>query len=97
MTKLQFLLTKLAEECNEVAQMALKSQQFGLTEKRDVDGPDNKARLHAELNDLNAIVWMLNSEFGFGYLPNKKALLAKGSKVEKYLGYSILLGMVNET
>jgi NTP pyrophosphatase (non-canonical NTP hydrolase) len=70
MNREQFLLTKLAEECAEVAQMALKTQQFGMNESKPGQLATNKDRLHAELNDLNAIVQMLNDEFGFDYKPN---------------------------
>ncbi len=97
MTKLQFLLTKLAEECCEVSQMALKTQQFGVAEKLPGQDKTNKQRLHEELNDLNGIIYMLNEEFGFDYKPDGVAIYYKKLKVEKYLGYSIKLGLVNET
>lgn len=94
MTRLQYLLTKLAEECSEVAQMALKSQQFGLEEKRAGQDLTNKERLHEELNDLNGIVRMLNREFGFGFVPSGIAATAKCEKVNKYYALSKKLGQV---
>ena len=54
MNREQYLLGKLAEEGSEVAQMALKTQQFGLDEVY-VD-ESNRQRLHGELNDLLTIV-----------------------------------------
>ena len=52
----QFLLIKLAEECNEVAQQALKSAQFGLEEVYVPIGKSNAVRLVEELNDMIAIL-----------------------------------------
>lgn len=95
MNKEQFLLTKLAEECNEVAQMALKTQQFGMDEVY-ID-KSNKERLHDELTDLMAIIQMLNVEFNFNYYHNDSVQLKledKIKKVNKYLQYSVDLGKV---
>lgn len=94
MSRLQFLLTKLAEEGSEVAQIALKNQQFGLYESRPDQTLTNVERCHRELDDLNAIVEILNDEFGFGYAPNRAGIDAKKQKVEKYYLYSRSLGLV---
>ena len=83
MNQLQHYLTKLAEECAEVAQIALKTQL------------SNFERVHLELDDLWAMVEELNDKFGFGYTPNRERIEAKKAKVRKYLGYSIHLGMVD--
>ena len=93
MNRLQFLLTKLAEEASEVAQIALKTQQFGLDEVYQVDS--NKTRCHAEINDLLAVVYMLNAEFDFGFTPNEQSIIDKAEKVNKYYQYSVDLGMVD--
>lgn len=90
----QYLLDKLAEECNEVAQMASKNKQFGLDEKQFEDGESNRERLHAELNDLFAIIQMLNDEEGFGFLPDQAAINKKMGKVNYYREYSKSLGLV---
>jgi len=92
MTRLQLLLTKLAEECNEVAQMALKTQQFGLEERRPGQELTNLHRLHQELDDALAIVKMLNEEHEFNYSINKEAVEVKIRKVNKYAEYSRQLG-----
>jgi len=96
MNREQYLLTKLAEECNEVAQMALKTQQFGMEEKHPDLTLNNKERLHEELNDLNGIVKMLNDEFGFNYSPSNKQMIYKSRKVDKFYHYSVNLGLVDE-
>lgn len=96
MNRLQYLLTKLAEESSEVAQIALKTQQFGLEEQHPKLEFTNRQRIHQELDDLFAIVDMLNSEFFFEYLPNLEALDKKIMKVNKYYEYSKNLGLVVE-
>lgn len=52
MTITQHLLGKLAEEGSEVAQIALKTQQFGLSEKCPGQPFDNAERTHQELDDI---------------------------------------------
>lgn len=100
MNRLQYLLTKLAEEATEVAQIALKSQQFGLDERKENDAtqPTNKERIHAEINDLLGVIDMLNSEYGFNYNPNTidnlYARANKITKVDKYYEYAKKLGNV---
>lgn len=101
MNRLQLLLLKLGEECNEVAQIASKCSQFGLneiysgmTDDRRADGLSNRHRLHLELNDLNAMVMMLNKEFDLGYSRDIGAVLKKIEKVNLYAGYSADLGLV---
>lgn len=91
-----YLLVKLAEECNEVGQMVAKCLQFGLDEVYS-DGNNilsNKERLFAELNDILGVIQMLNDEEGFGFLPSVEAIKTKGNKIGKYRGYSVGLGKV---
>lgn len=92
MNRLQHLLCKLAEECNETAQMALKTAYFGLDEVYESDS--NRMRLHAELDDLNALVEMLNEEFDFRYATDKISIEAKKAKVNRYARYSQGLGLL---
>jgi hypothetical protein len=70
MNHLQHYLTKLAEEGSEVAQIALKTQQFGPEEVMPGQPLNNFERCHLELDDLWAMVEELNEKFGFGYTPN---------------------------
>lgn len=94
MNQLQHLLIKLAEEGAEVAQIALKTSQFGPDEIMPGQPLSNFQRCHQELDDLMAMVEMLNDKYGFGYTPNRERMDAKKVKVQKYLGYSIHLGLV---
>lgn len=93
MNRTQFLLMKLAEEASEVAQIALKTAQFGLEET--YTDKTNVERIYAELNDIIAIVGMLNEQEGFDYDTDDEAIDAKIKKVEHYLKYSQTLGMVD--
>lgn len=97
MDRLQYLLTKLAEEGAEVAQIALKTQQFGLDERCASMQESNKERCWKELDDLNGIIQMLNDEFDFGYTPSQIAINNKVAKVNKYAAYSEQLGMLRKT
>ena len=94
MNLLQHYLTKLAEEGSEVAQIALKTQQFGPSEVMPGQPLNNFERCHQELDDLLAMVEELNEKFDFGYTPSRDRIEAKKAKVRKYLGYSIHPGMV---
>lgn len=94
LTALQHLLTKLAEECAEVAQIALKTQQFGPSEIMPGQPLTNFQRTHQEIDDLLAVVEMLNEQHGFGYSPNKEWIANKKAKVVKYLAFSVARGMV---
>ena len=95
MTTEQYYLTKLTEECVEVAQIALKTQQFGMDEAMPGQPFSNKQRCHQEIDDLMAIIEVLNSDHGFGYVQNREAIEAKKIKVLKYLTYSQELGFVD--
>ena len=94
MNRQQLLLTKLAEECTEIAQRALKAQQFGLEEMEPGQLRTNRERIHLELDNLMAAVQMLNVDCGLGYVPNEVRMLAKIQKVDKFYQYAIECGQV---
>lgn len=96
MNRQQYLLTKLAEEASEVAQIALKAQQFGLDYLHPKLLESNAARIRAELTDLLAIVDMLNEECLLSFLVHNDAIATKKEKVNKYYQYSIQLGEVHQ-
>lgn len=97
MNLLQYYLTKLAEEGSEVAQIALKAQQFGADEVMPGQPLTNFQRCHLELDDLQAMVEELNEHFAFGYQPDRARIEAKKEKVRKFLALSTLLGNVEHT
>jgi len=105
MTVHQYFLLKLAEECAEVSQRALKQMQFG-KEESQAQGPSttkieatNAQRLRQEVNDLLAV---LDCLVDIGELPEISEwglIQEKGKKKEKllkYLNYSRSLGKVED-
>lgn len=86
----QYLLSKLAEEASEIAQIALKASQFGLNEVY-ID-ETNRKRIFNELNDLLGVVELMNHELEFGFTPDKKRIEDKAIKIHKYRFYSYELG-----
>ena len=91
----QFLLIKLAEECNEVAQQALKSAQFGLGKFYVPIGKSNAVRLVEELNDMIAILSMMEEHGYFSFDCSEELIYHKKKKVREFLQYSVDLGKVN--
>ena len=91
----QFYLLKLAEECSEVAQRALKQMQFGKNEIQKDQALTNSMRLRAELNDLLSVIKILEemSEIPHAY-DLDEYITKKRAKLEKYLEYSRDLGLV---
>jgi hypothetical protein len=96
MNRAQFLLTKLAEESAEVVHIALKTQQFGFNEVCPDQSYTNAQRVHQEIDDLFAIVEMLNEECGFGYRQSRTRITEKKKKVQKYSEYSEHLGLIGK-
>ena len=95
MTNLQYLLGKLAEEAAEVAQIALKAQQFGLDEIKPGQPYTNAQRIEQELNDLYGVLTLLQQE-GFYFQTDTEQICRKINKVVDFREYSIKLGMVED-
>ena len=95
MDNTQFLLVKLAEEAQEVAQRALKAAQFGMSEVQKGQPLSNAERLSGEINDLLAAIRMLNSEAGFGFQGDENQVFRKIAKVKRFRAYSADLGLVD--
>lgn len=93
LTKLQHLLTKLAEEAAEVAQIALKTQQFGPDEIMPGQPHTNFQLCHLEIDDLFAVVELLNENHNFEYVKSERRIKAKKEKIVKYLAFSTELGL----
>ncbi len=98
----QYYLCKIAEEASELAQIALKTQQFGLFEKHPDLTINNLHRLYSELYDL-LITLREFSEFvdkELQYttpflLPSNTIFKKRVEKMQKYLEYSQELGRVS--
>ena len=95
MDREQFLLVKLAEECNEVAQMAIKSMQFGLDNVKPDQPYTNRERLNQEFNDLITIMQLLSQE---NYLehepPSPEWIEEKLGRIEKFYNISKEMGKI---
>jgi len=81
----QYLLIKLSEECNEIAQMAIKCSLFGYdsVDPREDTGETNAFKLFKELLDFSAVMTELedSTDVDFddfdheGYIEMKRAKL----------------------
>lgn len=98
MTLSQFLLNKIAEECNELAQIALKTAQFGLYETNPLEPEegDNITRMQKEFNDLVSCIGLFNLHAATTISRDDNLCQAKADKVVKYLQYSQSLGFVRK-
>lgn len=91
MNREQYYLMKLAEECNEVAQRALKQVQFGKDEVQKGQTYTNGQRLKLEILDLIAVIDVLETD---NHIPTltadamNKYIDEKIFKMEKYMDYS---------
>ncbi len=88
----QLLFLKLSEECNEVGQECSKIIQFGMDEVYEPIGISNRDRLRGELQDVFAIVQILNEELDLGFVPSPEAVDVKRAKLMHYAQYSKELG-----
>ena len=99
MTPDQYHLCKIAEECAEVAQRALKAQQFGLGEVQSGQALNNLERLVLEFHDLavtfDNFVGLIDGQINL--LPNDFKRKQRLEKMDKFLQLSINLNQVDET
>ena len=92
MTKTEYLLTCLAEECAEVSKAAIKALRFGLDGSHpDTPMTTNAMALLDELTDLATIVQMLEIYTGrwFHYEGLSRINKVKRKRVEIYIGKQI--------
>jgi hypothetical protein len=94
MTKTEYLLTCLSEECSEIIQSASKALRFGLNEVGPGQTEPNEKRIIGEYLDLVAILELLTEETDFSAHPlllniidksGSDAIKAKKDKVKKYM------------
>jgi len=97
MTRIEYLLTCLSEECDEVGQRASKAARFGISEKQRDQELDNWERINLELADLCAVIELLEKETGRDFDPLNPYLMdKKKEKLEKYMQYSKDLGIIKD-
>lgn len=102
MNRLDYILNQLAQECNEIGQVASKAALFGLDSVHP-GKPElgtNIQRMREELTDLLALFEMVDRETGgeFGKTDRNDAvaMTAKLRKVEKYMGFSREIGKLTQ-
>lgn len=96
MNQEQYLLVKLAEESSEISQIALKTTQFGLDSFYEPIFRTNQERINDELNDLTAVVELLNEHYGLSFTQDRTAIENKKLKMKKFLLESISLNKVKD-
>lgn len=95
MTYEQYLLVKLAEEAAEVSQIALKAAQFGLDDAHPFGGLNKAGRIAEELDDLLAIVDILNSDYGLAFTPSQMRRARKKFKVDEWAAHAAKKGRLD--
>jgi NTP pyrophosphatase (non-canonical NTP hydrolase) len=91
MTLQEYLLVQLGEEASEVAHACGKAARFGLRD--DYKGKNDQQRVVEELNDLFALVELLQTH---NILPlatyDKQQVVVKKEKVRKWMEHAKSLG-----
>lgn len=96
MHAVQFLLLHLIEECAEVQQRATKALRFGLDEVQPGQDLNNLQRLSGELNDLFAVVDLLQQIEGGNHLVSDEDHQdAKFQKILQFACYSVEQGTLD--
>lgn len=90
LTKEQYLLIQLAEECAEVSHRVSKALRFGLAEVQEGQTLTNSERLVAEIVDCVAVMDVIHDA---GILDLNDTVLEakfeeKKDKIAKYMAYS---------
>lgn len=93
MTETQHNLTKLAEECVEVAQRCTKAIRFGMDEVQPEQSLTNADRIRQEMAGLQAAYEKLVHR-GLLTYPSDEEINTASLKQDKYFEYSKKVGMV---
>ena len=92
MNETEHLLVILGEECAEVAKETSKALRFGENEVMPGQSLTNRERILCELNDLWAVVEMLNLQH-----VDREAIERKKVKVAKFMAYAKQCGTLTLT
>lgn len=79
----EYLLTKLAEECSELAQIASKMNVFGVDsyDPKDEQKITNEEHMNIEYNDIIAVMEMLKESMLLDVYRNEELISKKKSKM----------------
>lgn len=97
MTRQQYLLVKVAEECSEMTKRATKIICFGADEQYDKNDANYK-RLLYEYNDLVATMELLKKDGifkEFDELIDPERIISKQDKIERYMKVSKERGLLD--
>ena len=98
MTRREFLLICLNEECHEVGQRVDKALRFGLEEAQPGQPYTNAERIYSEFADLLGVMEMLQEDGAIATttLACLRSMIdAKKEKVAHYMGYSVECGTLD--
>lgn len=95
MNKTEYLLICLAEECAEVQHAITKSLKFGLDNWHPTHGTFNRELVAKELEDLLAVMVMLQEEGCVREL-TQSAMAGKTQRVKEYMNCSRESGVLAE-
>lgn len=95
MSREEYFLVCLAEECDEVSQRVMKALRFGLDEVQEGQALSNKQRISEELFDLVSVATLCD-RMGLlaGVEPNEAAVQRKLAKIEKFMAISCEQGVL---
>lgn len=94
MTKFEYAMLLLSEECSEVEQRVTKLLRFGQHEVQKNQSDDNLTRLKYELSDLMNVIKYIKLEFGIDLLDYPET--NKLEKINKWIEYSRNLGTIDK-
>lgn len=94
MNETEHLLTILFQECAEVQQRVSKALRFGLPEVQPGQDKTNAERIIEELNDLYAVVVMLERAGALPPSADPAAIAAKEEKVLRYMAHARECGVL---
>jgi hypothetical protein len=86
----EYLLTLLLEECAEIQQAASKALRFGMDDNYK-DNPTNREKLHQEIQDVLAVIDLLTEAEVFATNPSIRDPVrqtVKRARIEHYMRYS---------
>lgn len=94
MTREEYLLICLIEECGEVIQACGKALRFGLDDEHQATNPEivsPRLYLRKELNDVAAIAELFQQDW-----LNREMIDAKKAKLASFMDYSRTKGVLHD-
>ena len=96
MTKREYLLICVMEECNELAQAVSKMLRFGNYDTNPNTGLDAQEQAEHEFNDLFATLQMLQEDGTRINAIYQQKIEVKREKIKEYIKYSTNIGVLED-